>query len=108
MAALMSNMPEVHPVTVQIRAANTRRNDPGQISYGYYIVSESKVTLTDAAGKPVRDAQGKTYIQKLGPDDSAKQIAGRLTKEFRLVLLGKTNTAAGFSRPLSYPKINVA
>lgn len=104
----MSDTLEVHCVTVQIRAANTKRNDPGQISYGYYIVSENKVTLTDAAGKPVRDATGKTYSQKLGPDDSAKTIAGRLTKEFRLVLRGKTNSSAvGFSRPIQYPKSGI-
>jgi hypothetical protein len=53
------------------------------------------------------DATGKTYSRKLEQDDSAKAVAGRLTKEFRLVLLGKTNSAAGFSRPIQYPKSGI-
>lgn len=105
MAAAMSDTPEIHRVIVQIRAPNTKPNDPGQVCEGRYIVSEGTLTLVHPKdGTPVRDATGKTYSRKLGPDDDARIIAGFLTKEFRLVLRGKTNSADGFSRPLSYPK----
>jgi hypothetical protein len=71
---------------------------------GRYILADGKVTLTDIDGKPVRDAKGNTYSRKIGPDGNARAIAGKLTKEFRLVLLGKSAPASGFSGPIAYRK----
>jgi hypothetical protein len=61
------------------------------------------VTLTDREGNPAKDADGKTYSQKLKPGENAKQIAGRLTRELRTALRGK-NAVNGFDQPIQYPK----
>ena len=79
---------------------------------GRYIVEETAdgcvVTLTDKAAKPVRDHLGRGYSHKLNDNESANahQWAQRLTKQFRLVLLGKDATAAGTK--LNYPKVGLA
>ena len=101
----MSDKPEIRPVIVQIKPPGDR--DEGQVAEGRYVVADNVVTLTDRAGAPVRDSDGKTYSRKLSEGDNPHVIAGRLTKEFRLALLGKTKIKTGFSGPIAYPKTGV-
>jgi|SRR6516164_10373884 hypothetical protein len=95
-------MPEIHTVFVQTEAP--KGNFPGRVVEGKYIVEGDQVTLTNRRGDPVRDAEGRTYTQKLIADDNPKQIAGRLTKKFRNVRCGKDFPPRGFSGPIEYPK----
>ena len=101
----MSDKPEIRPVIVQIKFPSNR--DDGQTAEGRYTVVDNTVTLTDRTGTPVRDRDGKTYFRKLSEGDNPHVIAGRLTKEFRLALLGKTKFKTGFSGPIAYPKTGV-
>ena len=103
----MSDSLEVHRVITQVRAPNGKLNDHGQVCEGRYTLADGKVTLTDVNGKPVRDAKGNTYSRKIEPGGNAKAVAAKLTREFRLVLLGKTISAAEFSRPIEYPKSGI-
>jgi hypothetical protein len=98
-------MTEVYSITVQIKPPS--RDFPGQVCHGCYTLADGVVTLTDRDGHPVQDGQGKLYTRKLSPGATVADadMAGRsLTKEFRLVMLGKTPSSERFSRPLNYPR----
>lgn len=100
-------MHEVHSVTVHIKLPT--RESPGQVCHGCYTIIDNVVTLTDRIGHPVRDGSGKLYSRKVEPGSvDAHGLAGVLTKEFRLALLGKTKSSERFSRPLTYPKTGIA
>jgi len=65
------------------------------------------VTLTDRDGYPVEDDRGRAYTHKLAPGFTPSDVenaAGRLTREFRLALQGKTPQSERVSRPIEYPK----
>src|SRR5215468_1105690 len=108
----MPDKVKVRVVFAQVRAPQESDGSDGQVVEGRYIVEETAdgwvVTLTDKAGKPVRDHLGRTYSHKLKENDSASAHAWaqRLSKQFRLVLLGKDATAA--ATKLKYPKIGYA
>jgi hypothetical protein len=67
-------------------------------------VVDGVVHLTDRQGNPVRDHNGKLYSRKLEAGDTAKAVAGRLTKDFRYMLRGKDIRVNGFDRPSRHPK----
>jgi hypothetical protein len=58
--------------------------------------------LTDRAGEPAVDADGRQYTYALGPNEDARTIARRLTKELRAALRGGEAASAGFSGPIEY------
>ena len=93
--------PEVHQISVKIHPPSPRM-PAGQVARGYYIVVDDLLTMTDPKGEPAVDESGKTYTHKLAPGDDAIVIAGRLTKELRLALRGKSSAPAGFNGPLNY------
>jgi len=95
-------MREIHTVFVQTEAP--KGNFPGRVVEGKYIVEGDQVTLTNRRGDPVRDAEGRTYTQKLIAGDNPKQIAGILTKKFAKARRGKNATPKGFGGPIHYPK----
>ena len=99
----MTEKPEVQHVFVQVR--RPRGDDPGAAVEGAFIVKDGEVHLTDRQGNPVRDHNGKLYIRKIANGDSAKTIAGRLTKDMRYALRGKDGRVNGFDRPIQYPKL---
>jgi hypothetical protein len=101
----MTDKPEVKAVFAEVR--RPRGTDPGAAVEGRYIVENGVVTLTTQDGIPVRDEYGKLYKHTLVTGDVPKQIAARLTKNFRLKLRGKGGGhKAGFEPgPLRYPKI---
>ena len=104
----MTDTPEVHQVYISIRPVS-RANPTGVLSYGFYTVTTDGVlTMTNQKGEPATDDAGKTYTHKLEPNDSAHEVAGRLTKKLRDVLRGKNAPPTGFSAPLNYPKIGIA
>jgi hypothetical protein len=94
---------KVHRVTVDIFRP-TSAGDPGTIAEGAYTVTDDVVTLTDHAGNPVRDKDGKKYSQKLQPGESAHVIAGRMTKTFRTARRG-AEKVEGFNRKIIYPDL---
>src|SRR5262245_3445488 len=93
---------EVHNVIVQIHRP-TSSGDPGTVAEGRYTITDDVVTLVDHLDRPVRNADGKIISQKLQPGESAHQVAGRLTKQFRSERRGKEKVE-GFNRVLIYPK----
>ena len=105
----MTDTPEVYQVYIDIKLPSG--NDPGRVAYGFYTVTDGVVTMTNRKGEPAHDDTGKTYTQKLEPNDDAYVIAGRLTRQLRDALRGKNHPSAGFSsgggnfsRALDYPK----
>ena len=89
-------------VTVTIR--QPKGDDVGQVAEGRFLFEDGVVTLVNHVGTPVRDHDGKTYTQKLEPNEDAYTIAGRLTKAFRRARLGDKHKDSNFSAPINYPK----
>jgi hypothetical protein len=85
--------PVIKTVCPQTRAP--RNGDAGECAIGRYSVSDSVLTMHDEAGKP-----GKTY--RLGPNDSERVVASRLTLEAYKVATPE------FNRPLNYPRYGIA
>jgi hypothetical protein len=104
MGILMADKPEVFTVYSEVR--RPRGGDHGAVVEGAFTVTDGVVTLTDRHGNPVKDQHGKAYTKKIANGDSAKTIAARLTKDFRLMLRGKERVD-GFDRPIRYPKLVV-
>jgi hypothetical protein len=100
--------PEVKTIFAQVRAPRGA-NDPGAAVEGAYVLEDGAVVLTNRDGVPVRDERGKHYRHTLAPNDNPRQIAARMTKEFRSALRGKAGAPlAGFEYgPLRYPPIKV-
>ena len=95
-------MTEVHTVICQIQAPS-RACPTGKCVEGCFVISEDNVlTLTDRAGEPAVDADGRQYTHALGPNEDARTIARRLTKELRAALRGGYSASAGFSGPIEY------
>jgi hypothetical protein len=105
--------PEVHQVVVDI-AMPSPRLPAGQSALGYYTVVDGLLTMTCPQGKAAEDAEGKTYKHKLEPNDDARVIAGRLTKQLRSALrgdrppgFGGSGGGGGFNGPINYPKSSI-
>jgi hypothetical protein len=103
----MADKPEVFTVFAEVRRPRGP-SDPGAAVEGCYVVVDDVVTLTDRQGSPVRDGNGKAYTKKIENGDSAKTVAARLTKDFRLALRGRDGRVNGFDKPIVYPKFGVA
>src|SRR5262245_8449723 len=103
----MTNKPEVFQVWLDIEIPS-RRCPEGRNAFGYYIVVDGVVTMTDPKGEPAIDGEGKIYSHKLAPEDDARVIAGRLTKQLRSALRGDQpkgfggSGGSGFNRQLNY------
>jgi len=64
--------------------------------------------LTDPKGGPAEDASGKRYTHKLQPNEDAREVAARMTKELRKEF-AKSLPVNGFGKgPITYPKIKIA
>lgn len=84
-------MPEIKSVWITTRFPR-EAGDPGEACCGHYSVADGVVTMRDEKGAPI----GKQH--RLGPDDDARQIAGRLAREAWVKARGQTD----FNRPLGY------
>jgi hypothetical protein len=102
----MTDKPEVKTIFAQVRAPRGA-HDPGAAVEGRYILDGDAVVLTNHEGTPVRDDRGKLYRRTVTPNDPERQVAARMTKEFRSALRGKDGGHVdGFEYgPLRYPKI---
>ena len=96
-------MMEVHRVTIQLRRPTV--GDPGQISEGFYTVSDGILTMTNPAGEPVDPDQ---FRHTLKPGDDPAAIAGILTRKVRRHVLGITETEESFGRRLNYGPSGIA
>ena len=95
-------MTEVYAVICQIQAPS-RACPTGKCVEGCFVISEDNVLiLTDRAGNPATDADGRQYTHALGPNEDARTIARRLTKELRAALRGGDAPRAGFDGPIEY------
>jgi hypothetical protein len=101
----MTDKPEVKVIFAEVR--RPRGTDPGAAVEGRYVLEDGAVVLTNHEGTPVRDDRGKLYRRAVTPNDPERQVAARMTKEFRSALRGKDGGhVAGFEYgPLRYPKI---
>ena len=95
-------MPDILTVFVQTEPPKGKFH--GRVIEGCYIVEGESVTLTNRHGKPVRDADGKTYTQKLIPGENPKPVAGVLTRRFAKARRGGDAPPKGFGAPIEYPK----
>lgn len=91
-----TRQPKPEIKTLWFQTAGPHDGDAGGCEPGFYSVADGVVTMHDESGNPT----GKT--QRLGPDDDARQIAGRLARASWL------KSDAPFNRPLNYPTIGVA
>src|SRR5262245_21565405 len=69
---------KIHTVVVQVEPASER--DPGKVEYGHYILDDGAVIMTDANGAPRHHRDVNTHVV-LKPDQTAEQVARRLTRE---------------------------
>ena len=84
---------EVKKITLQVRAP--RGKFEGEVVEGWYVVIDSAVVLTDAAGKPVNGDE-----HQLAPGQDAHLLACRLIRQRR-----NSGAPRGFNRPLNYPPL---
>ena len=96
-------MSEVREVIVTIKPP--KGTFPGQVTYGWYTVQDGVVALTDREGNPAGEETGRKFTHKLAPDEDARAVACKLTKELRLLLRGNSAPPAGFEGQIDYPKL---
>ena len=95
-------MTKGHTVICQIQAPS-RACPTGKCVEGCFVISEDNVLiLTDRAGNPATDADGRQYTHALGANEDARTIARRLTKELRAALRGGDAALASFNGPIEY------
>jgi hypothetical protein len=81
--------------------------DTGSITYGFYVVQDGLLTMTDGQGTPVRPGiSGDLVTHQLQPGEVAADVARRLTRRVRLMLRG--DDRGGFNRRLDYGRFNLA
>ena len=97
-------MSEVQTVLVQLHGSSGE--DPGRITEGFYTLDGDKLVMTYADGRPVDEYMFRAALKDGG---NPKSIAGLLTKDVRLHIMGLTKEQdAFFSRPMNYGPSGVA
>ncbi|HTE77502.1 MAG TPA: hypothetical protein VK653_12315 [Xanthobacteraceae bacterium] len=97
-------MSEVHRVIVTIKPP--KAGFAGQVAYGYYTLVDDVVTMVDPKGNTADDGTGKRYKRELAPNEDARAVACKLTKQLRLALRGGNSAPVGdFNRKIAYPKL---
>jgi hypothetical protein len=94
---------KVNHVIIQI--SRPRGSFPGAVEDGYYLLDGDTVTLTNQAGVPHLNGQGKKITAKIRPGEISRQVAGRLLRT-NLGTLGRRT--GGFNRELNYPRLGLA
>ena len=90
-------MPDVRQVIIQLQPQSA--NNPGQVSYGYYVLEGAVLTMTDGAGRPFRRLSGDVVKKTLERGEDPDAVALRLTRTIREEIDGR---GAGFNRRLTY------
>jgi hypothetical protein len=97
----MSN-DELQRIIVSVRHGDGA-GDPGKVTEGFYKLNAERVlTMTDAAGAPMRRTNGELWQQKLLPDQNPRSVAAALTREIRAELRGSSDF---WDTPPNYPDI---
>jgi hypothetical protein len=78
---------------------------PNQITYGYYTIANSILTMCHDDGRPV-NVDGMTFTHTLKESDAAEPIAAVFTGKIRKMLIGEK--VSGFNDVLSYPQAGIA
>jgi len=92
-------MTKVFYVEVQVKAP-CRACPNGQFAFGHYTITDNVLTMTDDAGEPAVDGDGKRYTHKLAEGENHTAIGARLTRELRTALRG--GAVNGFDTPIDY------
>lgn len=96
-------MSEVHHVFATVRnPIESRPGDTGQVTEGFYTLSDGVLTMTDSAGAAVRDNRGEKFTHKIQGGEDARTIASRLTMKIYLNRQESAGGVPGFNRPLNY------
>jgi hypothetical protein len=98
--------PQVNAITV-IVSMPSRKEPLGRLTYGFYTEADGVVTLTDKDGKPAGDETGKKYSRKLAPNEDARAVASKMTKELRKALRGSAPVNGFEKSKINYPKRKV-
>ena len=97
-------MPEVRCV-VAVVSNPIGPDDPGRATYGYYILENGLLTMTDGNGDPVRNTSGDKETHRLQDGEDPDYIAKRRAVKIHRQLRKNDN---GFGRPLRYPPLGIA
>jgi hypothetical protein len=85
--------------TVHVQVAPATERDAGEVAIGHYFVEGGDtVVVTDAGGVPLRHREVPCRVVLL-PDQTAEQVAKRLTREMH----ASGNPSGDFYRKLRYP-----
>ena len=99
-------MPEIHQVIVQIKPPSRTKNFHGQVAFGYFTLVDGVVQMVTQDGKIAGEETGRKWRHTLAPNENARSVAARMTKELRLALRpGGKAVVNGFDGPLKYPKL---
>jgi hypothetical protein len=95
-------MSDVRQVTVITRNPSGS-GDGGSCEYGWYVVDEGVLTMTDKDGAPLRNENtGQKITHHLAPGENEKGVAKRL--RLKIYRDERPDEMAGFNRPIRYPK----
>lgn len=87
--AAKAKIEKMKPICVTVQIAPASERDPGQVTYGYYIIVDGdRLVMTDGDGMPVRHENGELYEHVLEPGQDPRPIAVRFTKEIRKAARG--------------------
>ncbi len=103
MGVLMSNEPRVKKITVTYAKPGSAKYPHGKVGFGYYIIVDGELILTDADGIPAGSETGKKFRHKLQPSESETAIASMLTRELTYTFRDSKAQVSGFEPgPLNY------
>ena len=85
---------EIHYVTVE--TARPRGDNLGQVDEGFYRIEGDVVVLVTAKGVQRYAKGGKPIRSAIGPGETARKVAWRLTKQ------NAPSRRPGFNGPISY------
>jgi hypothetical protein len=83
-----------------IQLSRPRDDYPGEVEFGHYTIDDSVLTLTDAAGTPLKGPTGEVYSRTLVPEDDPRSIARVLLRQHR----SERSWKSGFHRTLTLPE----
>ena len=98
-------MPDVRKVFRDIRSPKGD-DDPGQVTIGYYTLTDGLMTMTDGNGKPIRKDNGELWTHRMRDGDKETPIAHWMTGKVYRALRG--DDVLGFNRRISYPRHGIA
>mgnify|MGYP001572232953 CR=1 FL=1 len=96
-------MPDVRIVQAQLSGSDV--DDPGRVTFGYYVVEDGMLTMTEPSGDPVRHPVTQELFRAEVDEMSERKTAARLAREVRRALRGDTAEHERFGRRIKYPEM---